>query len=75
MSKEQEINQKIEALKLAMIENIEASRAETEAAIRRRKAHYALQMARKAVDSIEYEDYQPNTIPNEKPTSQNEAGQ
>ncbi len=53
LTQEQTVAQTIERLKKAMLENIEASRAETEAQIRKRKAHYELIKAQEEVRGIQ----------------------
>ena len=50
-----QIEQAINELKLALVENLEASQAEENAKIRKMKAHKRLQMAEEAVRSLKYE--------------------
>lgn len=51
-----EIDARIDELRLAYYEDLEASKAEEEAKLRKIKAHYRLRMAREAVSNIR-QDY------------------
>ena len=50
-----QIEQAINELKLALVENLEASQAEENAKIRKMKAHYRLNKAEEAVRELKYE--------------------
>lgn len=58
---EEKIRQATKDVEEAMLENVLASKAETDAKIRRKKAHYRLQGATSRLDGIRSElmDFQP----------------
>ena len=51
-----EVDECLDELRLAMLENIEASKAEVDAKFRKQKAHYRLIKAKEAVRNIEFDN-------------------
>ena len=54
----EEVDKYLEELRLAMLENIEASKEEVNAKLRKQKAHYRLVQAKEQLRNIEFDNYQ-----------------